>query len=73
MSARGIIKGDALGLGLSVNAESQIERDDGTTAKSAYALGPMTTGQFFEIFAVPDIRVQARAVADRIVRELSAP
>jgi uncharacterized NAD(P)/FAD-binding protein YdhS len=33
----------------------------------------MTTGQFFEIFAVPDIRVQARAVADRIVRELSAP
>lgn len=73
MSARGMIKGDALGLGLSVNAESQIERDDGTTAKSAYALGPMTTGQFFEIFAVPDIRVQARAVADRIVRELSAP
>lgn len=73
MSARGMIKGDALGLGLSVNAESQIERDDGATAKSAYALGPMTTGQFFEIFAVPDIRVQARAVADRIVRELSAP
>jgi uncharacterized NAD(P)/FAD-binding protein YdhS len=31
----------------------------------------MTTGQFFEIFAVPDIRVQARKVANRIVRELS--
>jgi uncharacterized NAD(P)/FAD-binding protein YdhS len=71
MSSRGMIRGDALGLGLSVNAESQIERDDGTTAKSAYALGPMTTGQFFEIFAVPDIRVQARKVANRIVRELS--
>jgi len=72
MSARGMIKGDALGLGLSVNAASQIERDDGTTVESAFALGPMTTGQFFEIFAVPDIRVQARTVAERIVRKLSA-
>jgi uncharacterized NAD(P)/FAD-binding protein YdhS len=72
MSARGMISGDSLGLGLSVNADSQIQREDGTTARSAYALGPMTTGQFFEIFAVPDIRVQARKVADRIAGEMTA-
>jgi uncharacterized NAD(P)/FAD-binding protein YdhS len=72
MSARGMITGDALGLGLAVNCHSQILRQDGTTAQSAYALGPMTMGRFFEIFAVPDIRVQARNVADRIAEKVSA-
>ena len=72
MSARGMITGDALGLGVAVNDQSQILREDGTTAQSAYALGPMTTGQFFEIFAVPDIRAQARDVANRIVEKIGA-
>ena len=72
MSARGMITGDALGLGLAVNAHSQLQRDDGSTAASAYALGPMTIGQFFEIFAVPDIRVQARRVADHIAGKTPA-
>jgi uncharacterized NAD(P)/FAD-binding protein YdhS len=70
MAARGLIGADALGLGLSVNALSQILREDGTAAPSSYALGPMTTGQFFEIFAVPDIRVQARSVATRISQNI---
>jgi uncharacterized NAD(P)/FAD-binding protein YdhS len=72
MSARGMITGDALGLGLAVNADSQIEREDGSTVASAYALGPMTMGQFFEIFAVPDIRVQTKQVAGRIAEKIPA-
>ena len=72
MSARGMIAGDALGLGLAVNADSQIQREDGSMVRSAYALGPMTTGQFFEIFAVPDIRVQAKQVAGRIAEKIPA-
>lgn len=72
MSARGMIVGDALGLGLAVNADSQILREDGSTAASAYALGPMTIGQFFEIFAVPDIRVQTRQVAGHIAEKIPA-
>lgn len=71
MSARGMISGDALGLGLAVNADSQIQREDGSTAASSYALGPMTIGQFFEIFAVPDIRVQTRHVASHISEKIS--
>lgn len=67
-----MISGDALGLGLAVNADSQIQREDGSTAASAYALWPMTIGQFFEIFAVPDIRVQTRAVASHISEKISA-
>jgi uncharacterized NAD(P)/FAD-binding protein YdhS len=70
MSARGMITGDALGLGLAVNARSQILRQDGSTASSAYALGPMTMGQFFEIFAVPDIRLQTRTVVEDVAGDL---
>jgi uncharacterized NAD(P)/FAD-binding protein YdhS len=29
-------------------------------------MGPMAVGQFFEIFAVPDIRMQALNVAEKI-------
>ena len=72
MSARGMITGDALGLGLAVNADSQIQREDGSTVASAYALGPMTIGQFFEIFAVPDIRMQTKQVAGRIAEKIPA-
>lgn len=72
MSARGMITGDPLGLGLAVNADSQIQREDGSLAASAYALGPMTMGQFFEIFAVPDIRMQTRQVAGRIAGKIPA-
>jgi uncharacterized NAD(P)/FAD-binding protein YdhS len=72
MSARGMITGDALGLGLAVNADSQIQREDGSLAASAYALGPMTIGQFFEIFAVPDIRVQTKRVAGHIAGKIPA-
>jgi uncharacterized NAD(P)/FAD-binding protein YdhS len=71
MSARGMITGDALGLGLAVNATSQILREDGTTAATAYALGPMTTGKFFEIFAVPDIRVQSQDVSRRVALQIA--
>jgi uncharacterized NAD(P)/FAD-binding protein YdhS len=71
MSARGMISGDPLGLGLAVNEKSQILREDGSIVKSAFAMGPMTTGQFFEIFAVPDIRIQAQTVARRIAADLA--
>ena len=72
MSARGMIIGDNLGLGLAVGSDSRILREDGSIAQSSYALGPMTIGQFFEIFAVPDIRVQAQKVAGHIAQKIHA-
>jgi len=66
MSARGMITGDALGLGVAVTENSEVIRADGSASASVFAMGPMTIGQFFEIFAVPDIRVQASKVAQRI-------
>jgi uncharacterized NAD(P)/FAD-binding protein YdhS len=68
MSAKAMIASDPMGLGLSITPESELIAPSGTTITNAYAMGPMAVGQFFEIFAVPDIRVQARKVAEKIAQ-----
>jgi len=59
----GQIRPDHLGIGLDVDERSR-------AAERAWALGPLTKGQYWEIIAVPDIREQAAAVADDIEQEL---
>jgi uncharacterized NAD(P)/FAD-binding protein YdhS len=71
MSARSMIQGDEMGLGVAVDQESRLLGSSGAPNASAFALGPMTIGRFFEIFAVPDIRVQAAGVARRVAADLS--
>ncbi|CAN7502207.1 FAD/NAD(P)-binding protein [Rhizobium sp. LjRoot254] len=66
MAANGLIAADAQGLGLAVSAKSELLSPEGTPRSNVYAMGPMTVGQFFEIFAVPDIRVQAKKIAGKI-------
>lgn len=61
----GLVKPDALGMGLEVDDASRVRG-----APNAWALGPLTKGRFWEIVAVPDIRHQAAAVADDISRSL---
>jgi len=68
----GIARADALGLGLDVTAESRLLRRDGAVADTAFALGPLTVGRFWEIVAVPDIRVQCRDVAETLATTLAA-
>ena len=66
MLAKGFIAQDALCLGVAVDAQSRVLSGLGRAETGSYAIGPMTSGQFWEIFAVPDIRVQARDVAQHI-------
>jgi uncharacterized NAD(P)/FAD-binding protein YdhS len=63
----GAIAPDALGMGLEVDARSRVHGSE-----RLWALGPLTRGRFWEIVAVPDIRLQAAAVADDIARELGS-
>ncbi|WP_018897998.1 FAD/NAD(P)-binding protein [Rhizobium sp. 2MFCol3.1] len=65
MMRQGLIKADPLRLGIGVDSNSVV-RSDNPGAVSLYAVGALTAGQFWEITAVPDIRAQARAVAQRI-------
>lgn len=57
---------DELGIGLAVTEASRVEG-----AERLWAVGPLTKGAFWEIVAVPDIRIQAAAVAADIARELA--
>lgn len=62
--AGGRARPDRLGLGLEVDRSSRVVGDGPSPA--LYAIGPLSKGAFWEIVAVPDIRVQAAAVAKAI-------
>jgi uncharacterized NAD(P)/FAD-binding protein YdhS len=61
----GLIRPDALGIGLEVDERSRIAGVD-----RLWAMGPLTKGRYCDIVAVPDISGQAAAVADDIAMEL---
>ena len=58
---------DELAIGLSVDESSRT-----AGGERLWAVGTLTKGRYWEIIAVPDIRVQAAAVADDIATELGA-
>jgi uncharacterized NAD(P)/FAD-binding protein YdhS len=62
---RGCARADAHGLGLEVDDACRLVGADGKPSTILTAVGPMSRGAFWEITAVPDIRVQARDVAAR--------
>lgn len=71
MAGRGLIQPDPLGLGLTVDAASRVVDAKGAMQPAIHAVGALTAGRFWEITAVPDIRVQAQAVARAIAQNRS--
>lgn len=59
----GFAKPDALDLGLDVTADLQVLNARGEPSGSIFAIGPVTKGIFWEVTAVPDIRVQTEKLA----------
>ncbi|RWD51760.1 MAG: FAD-dependent oxidoreductase [Mesorhizobium sp.] len=55
---RALARPDPLRLGLDVTAGCELIAADGTVSSKLLAVGPLTRGTFFEIDAIPDIRVQ---------------
>lgn len=70
MQQRGMIKADKLGLGVSVDDQACVLDADAHVQPGIFAVGALTAGQFWEITAVPDIRLQAKNVAETIARSL---
>jgi uncharacterized NAD(P)/FAD-binding protein YdhS len=66
-SSGGLVRPDAHGIGLDIDEGSRA-----IGAERLWALGPLTKGRYWEIVAVPDIRVQAADVAEDIVGVLGA-
>ena len=63
---RGLARPDPLGLGLDVAQDCAVIDATGAASDRIFALGPLTRGALFEIEAVPDIRVQAALLAERL-------
>jgi uncharacterized NAD(P)/FAD-binding protein YdhS len=64
--ASGRIRPDPLRIGIDVDPQCRARDVAGTPSNSLFAIGPVTRGAFWESVAVPDIRVQAQDVAERI-------
>lgn len=61
----GLATPDEAGLGLAVSAGLGVEGKTGPT-EGLYAIGPLVRGVYWECTAVPDIRIQAEALAGHI-------
>ena len=62
----GLIRQDPLRIGVDVDAQCRAIGADGVASATLSVIGPVTRGTFWESVAVPDIRVQAAQVAERL-------
>jgi len=67
LCGRGLARLDARAFGLDVTETLAVRDATGQPTPGLWALGPIVRGVFWECVAVPDVRVQARRVADAIV------
>lgn len=68
----GLARPDALGLGLAVTRDCALIAATGEVSDRLYAMGPVTSGTFWEVVAVPDIRQQARHLARHLREKMPA-
>jgi uncharacterized NAD(P)/FAD-binding protein YdhS len=62
----GAARQDALGLGFDVTDACEVTAASVGGSERIYALGPVTAGSFWEIVAIPDIRQQAKRLAEQL-------
>ena len=71
MLRAGLARADPLGIGLDVSAECAVLGRDGQASEVLFAVGPLTRAAFWEIMAVPDIRVQCAGLASHLRARLA--
>jgi uncharacterized NAD(P)/FAD-binding protein YdhS len=62
----GLIRPDPIGIGLDVTPDCAVIDRSGKPSAKLFAIGPLTRGKFWEIVAIPDIRVQCAELAQPI-------
>ncbi|MDB5527940.1 MAG: FAD-dependent oxidoreductase [Devosia sp.] len=65
--ATGHARPDTLHIGLDVSDDCAVIDADGKTSPRLLVAGPLTRGKFFEIEAIPDIRLQCARIAKRLL------
>jgi uncharacterized NAD(P)/FAD-binding protein YdhS len=66
----GILSADPLGQGLLVDPSLQLIDTSGIAVEGLYYVGPMLKAQRWEAVAIPELRVHARDVADKILEQV---
>jgi uncharacterized NAD(P)/FAD-binding protein YdhS len=64
---RGLVAPDEMDMGVRVDADHTAIAGDGTRSQLLLALGPLLRGTFWETIAVPELRGQARRVAETLL------
>jgi uncharacterized NAD(P)/FAD-binding protein YdhS len=64
--AEGYARADPLGIGLDVDNDCAVVDANGRASERIFAVGPMSQAAFWESIAVPDIHLQAAALAQRL-------
>jgi len=67
--SQGLARADPLGIGIDIAPDLAVLSRDGIPSDRIFALGPLTRASFWECTAVPDIRLQCRSLASRIVQD----
>jgi uncharacterized NAD(P)/FAD-binding protein YdhS len=62
----GLVRPDALGLGLDTNEHGSLIDADGRVSERLHLVGPLRKGQLWENTAVPELRVEASRMAARL-------
>ncbi|RJS24184.1 hydroxyacylglutathione hydrolase [Corallococcus sp. H22C18031201] len=68
----GLAREDPLGLGLLTEAGGVLPHPGGDASERLYTLGPPRRGDLWETTAIPEIRLQARELAERLIQRLGA-
>jgi uncharacterized NAD(P)/FAD-binding protein YdhS len=68
---QGLARPDPLGIGIDINADCAVIDRSGTASPVLYGVGPLTRAAFWEIMAVPDIRVQCAELARHLLARSS--
>jgi uncharacterized NAD(P)/FAD-binding protein YdhS len=64
---RGVVAPDATDMGVCVDLDHTVRNSEGERSLWLLALGPMLRGTYWETIAVPELRTQARRVAETVL------
>lgn len=69
---QGLIRTDELGLGIDVAEDCAVLNADGKASTKMFYIGPWLKANYWEATAVPDLRVFARKLAQRLIQDSPA-
>jgi uncharacterized NAD(P)/FAD-binding protein YdhS len=72
MRAAGMLRPDPFGLGLDTDADGALLDAEGRASDRLYLVGPLRKGRLWENTAVPELRVEAAALAERLAMRFAA-